>query len=159
MIGIDYSLVLVVLNFVLLLIILNKLLYKPITKFLNERQAKISADMDQASQSRDEAGQLVEQRKQELKDASDEMRQLMKKTKREAEDQAGDIIRNAQNQQKKILAETDAQLATEKRKAMHELEDQVSGLIAEVAGKVIADKMDPATDAKLISQLLKERGV
>ena len=159
MIGIDYSLLIVILNFVVLLIILNKLLYKPIRKFLQDRQAKIASDMDQAVQSREAAGQLVEQRKQELKDASEEMRQLMKKTKREAEDQASDIIRQAQNQQKKILTETDVQLATEKKKALHALEDQVAGFIADVAGKVIADKMDRDTDAKLIEQLLKERGV
>ncbi|MCD4829492.1 MAG: F0F1 ATP synthase subunit B [Candidatus Cloacimonetes bacterium] len=159
MIGIDYSLLIVILNFVVLLIVLNKILYKPITKFLRERQAKIADDMDQAVKSRDEAGQLVEQRKQDLKASTEEMRLLMSKTKHEAEDQAGDIIRQAHGQQKKILAETDALLITEKKKAMQELESRVARLIADVAGKIIADKMDEETDAALIEQLLKERGV
>ncbi len=46
MITINYAFIIVILNFILLLVILNKLLYKPIKKFLEERQAKIEADLD-----------------------------------------------------------------------------------------------------------------
>ena len=45
MISIDYSLIIVILNFVLLLIVLNKLLFKPMKKFLSDRQQEVEKEM------------------------------------------------------------------------------------------------------------------
>ena len=45
MISIDYSLLLVILNFVVLILVLDKLLYKPIKKFLADRQNEIAKNI------------------------------------------------------------------------------------------------------------------
>ena len=76
MISIDYSLIIVILNFVLLLIVLNKILYKPIKKFLSERQQKIASDLDEAKASRKQAEELVEQKSNELKQSAEEIRKM-----------------------------------------------------------------------------------
>jgi len=53
--AIDFSIIAVILNFVLLLIILNSLLYKPLSKFLADRQNKIQSDVNEANLSLEKA--------------------------------------------------------------------------------------------------------
>ena len=66
MISIDYTLIIVILNFIVLLAVLNKILYKPIKKFLEERKQTIANDMDGAKKSREDAEELVFQRQTHL---------------------------------------------------------------------------------------------
>ena len=157
MITVDYSLLIVIANFVLLLIILNKILYKPMKKWLTERSEKISSDIDEAARSREEAGNILEQQKQELIESSEEIRKMQQRARREAEDQAKGILDNARKQQKEIVQETEAQVAHVRKQTVEELESELAGMIAAVSAKIIADKMDPQTDKKLIDKLLQDR--
>ncbi len=157
MITIDYSLLIVIANFVLLLIILNKILYKPMKKWLTERTQKISGDIDDAARTREEAAKLLDQQKQELIESSEEIRKMQHRAKREAEDQAKDILDNAAKQQKEIVQDTEAQIAHVRKQTIESLESEIAGMIANVSAKIIADKMDPQTDKALIDKLLQDR--
>ncbi len=157
MITIDYSLLIVIANFVLLLIILNKILYKPMKKWLTERSEKISGDIDEAARSREEAGKILEQQKQELIASSEEIRKMQHRARREAEDQAKDILDNAHKQQKQVVQDTEAQIAHVRKQTIEDLESELAGMISSVSAKIIADKMDPETDRKLIDKLLQDR--
>ena len=110
MISINYAFILVILNFILLLIVLNKILYKPIKKFLIERQKKIASDMDNAEASKLEAEKLVQEKESELKASAEDVRKMKKLAKRDAESQAVAIMKNAKDQEKKILKDTEEQL-------------------------------------------------
>ncbi len=157
MITIDYSLLIVIANFVLLLIILNKILYKPMKKWLTERSEKISGDIDEAARSKEEAAKILDQQKQELIESSEEIRKMQHRARREAEDQAKEILDGAKKQQKDIVQETEAQVAHVRKRTMEELEVELAGMIASVSATIIADKMDPETDKKLINKLLQDR--
>lgn len=147
----------VILNFILLLIVLNKLLYKPIKQFLMERQQKISDDIDQAKASRDEAEELVQEKEEELKGSAEDIRKMKGAAKRDAENQATDILKSAKNQEKKILKDTEDQLQNEKIKVMHEIEGELATMISDLSAKFISDKMNGSSDEELIKKMLVER--
>ncbi|MFO7896089.1 MAG: F0F1 ATP synthase subunit B [Candidatus Cloacimonadales bacterium] len=157
MISIDYTTIFVILNFVLLLIVLNKLLYKPINKFLAERKQKISEDMDAAKKSREEAQQFVSQKEEELKKSSEEVRGLKKKAAKDAEKQASEIVKAAMDREKKILGDTEELLQNEKSKVLQELSNELSGMVSELTAKFVSESMQDADDQKLIKKMLAER--
>ena len=157
MINIDYTLIIVILNFVLLLLILNKILYKPIKKFLMERQKKIADDLDQAKDSREKAGKLVEEKEQELKISAEEIRKMKHASKRDAEDQATTIIKSANDQEKKILKDTEEQLKHEKEKVMEEIEDELTAMVSDLSSKFLSEKLDEKKDVNLIKKVISER--
>ena len=157
MISIDYTLIIVILNFVVLLIVLNKLLYKPINKFLDERKAKISEDIDAAKKSREDASLFVQQKENELKKSSEDIRTLKKSATKDAENRASEIVKSAMDQEKKILRETENQLLNEKDKVMGEIGEELSEMISKLSAKYISESMKDGDDTDLINKLLEER--
>ncbi|MCD6181775.1 MAG: F0F1 ATP synthase subunit B [Candidatus Cloacimonetes bacterium] len=158
MINIDYTLILVILNFVVLLLILNKVLYKPIQTFLEERQKKINDDIDAARTSREEADKLVETRSEELKKSSAEIRKMKQAAKRDAEYRAAEILREAKENEKRIALETENQIALERKKVMAQLQGELGGMIADLSEKFLSKKLDASVDTEIIEQMLTERG-
>ncbi len=158
MISIDYTLIIVILNFALLIIVLNKLLYKPIKKFLSERQVQISNDIDSAEKSRVEATELVASKKSELKNSALEIRQMKQNAKKDAENQASEIVKSAKDHEKKILRDTEEQLEHEKNKTVGIIEEELTEMIADFTEKILSGKMDGKADDALIKKMISERG-
>ncbi|MCF7919340.1 MAG: F0F1 ATP synthase subunit B [Candidatus Cloacimonetes bacterium] len=156
MISIDYSLIIVILNFVLLLIVLNKLLFKPMKKFLSDRQQEVKKEMTDARINREEAVKLLKQRDEELKSSSEEIRNLTKQAKREAEKNSEEILKEAKARERAIVKESEEMIELRKSEAVKEIEADVINLVSELTGKIIGKKIDSDTDKKLIDSLMKE---
>ena len=157
MISIDYSLIIVILNFVLLLIVLNKILYKPIKKFLEERQQKIASDLDEAKASRLQADKLVEEKSDALKQSAEDIRKMKSAANSDAESKAKDIVMIAKDQEKRILQDTKDQLKTEKVKVIGDIEDELTEMVAELSSKFLSEKLDEKQDKELIKKIISER--
>lgn len=158
MISIDYTLILVILNFAFLIIVLNKLMYKPIKRFLSERQGQISSDIDSAKESRAKAAELVEAKGAELKNSAEEIRVMKQSAKKDAENRATDIVKSAKDHEKKILKDTEEQLEHEKQKALLEIESELTDMIADFTEKILDGKLDSKSDNAMIRKMISERG-
>jgi len=156
MISIDYSLIIVILNFVLLLIVLDKLLFKPMKKFLSDRQQEVTKEMTDARINREEADKLLKQRDVELKSSSEEIRTLTKQAKKEAEKHSEEILKEAKIRERVILQESEQQIELRKSEAFKEIEADVINLVSDLTGKIIGKKIDADADKKLINSLMKE---
>ena len=156
MISIDYSLIIVILNFILLLIILNKILYKPIKQFLVERQSSIATDLEQAEKSKVEAEELVKKQEDEFKQSAHEIRKIKEQAKKDAEMKGDEIIKEARGREKAILADTEKQLAHEKQKVLHEIEGELGERITSLTSTIIGKHIDEKIDAAMIDRLLEE---
>ena len=53
-----------IVNFSILLFLLNKLLFKPLGKYLNEREITIKNNIDQAEKTNQDAQALIEEQKE-----------------------------------------------------------------------------------------------
>ncbi len=157
MISIDVSLVVVILNFILLLIVLNKVAFKPLREMLEKRQKQIQDDIDSAGKSKEDAQQLLKTQEEEYKQATTEARHLRDKIKKEAQIEADKIIDEAHAQNKKLLADGEKRLEMESKKALKSLEGEVATLVAELSSKVLGTKIDSEKDKELIEKMLKER--
>ncbi len=154
MISINYAFIIVILNFILLLIVLNKMLYKPIKKFLAEREQKIASDIDDASGNKVKSEKLVKQKHEELKQSAEDIRKMKQLAKRDADKQASEIMDNAHTQEKKILKDTEDQLAHERDKVMKEIEGDLSELVTELSAKFLSEKINVENDKKMISKII-----
>jgi len=156
MITINYAFIIVILNFILLLIILNKLLYKPIKKFLEERQAKIAADLDNAKLFREEAEEKALEKEKDLKESAEEIRKMKQAARRDAEKKSSNIIKEAKEKERKIIIETEDQLLHEKEKVIQEIEGELTTMIADLSEKFLSQKIDKEEDLRLLNKLIKE---
>ena len=122
-----------------------------------ERQKKIASDMDNAEASRQKAEKLVQKKENELKASAEDVRKMKKAAKRNAENQAVDIMKNAKNQEKKILKDTEEQLVHEKEKVMKEIEGELTEMVTNLSAKFLSEKVNDKKDRDLIKKMLTER--
>ena len=158
MISIDYTLIIVILNFIVLMAVLNKILYKPIKQFLAERKKAITNDMDGAKKSHEDAIELVSKREEELKSSAEEIRKMKQSSRRDAEGKASEILKEAKNQEKRILKDTEAQLEHEKAKTLQELESELANMVSDLSEKFLSGKIDDNKDKELIKGIIAQRG-
>ena len=158
MISIDYTLIIVVLNFILLLIVLNKLLFKSISKFLKERQKKIEQDLINAEEANKKAAELVLLKEEEFQKSAQEARRLKEIAKHEAEKNADSLIQSAKFKEREILKETESKLEREREKAIEEIKADIIGLVSSVTGKILAKDLNNEDDKVFIDQLISKRG-
>lgn len=155
--GIDLKLIIAqIVNFSILLFVLNKLLYKPIYNMLDERQTKIEKglkDSDIATKSREEAEKTAEETKQK---AFNEAKEIIKEAKENAVSESSAIVKKANDQAERVLSSAKEEAVLMKTNALKEARKDILSLVIVALNKIVKDEMDEATKERLSRAALKE---
>jgi F-type H+-transporting ATPase subunit b len=92
-----------IINFVVLLFILKRLLYKPIREIMEKRRGLIEKTVEGAERAKKEALELKEKHQEELKNLSELRIQMLEKVKEEAETERKKVMSEAEKEAKKII--------------------------------------------------------
>lgn len=141
MISVDWTLGLQFLNFVILLIILNKLLYKPLQKIIAERREKIDGSQAKAKElesSIEEKMNAYQQQLNEAKALANEERSSLKKAAVEEETV---ILSEAHGKAGEKLQTIKQQVADEADKASQTLKKEAEALAGQIATKVLGREL------------------
>ena len=137
LISVDKSLIVQFVNFFILLFILQRLLYKPFLAKMEERSNAIKQSLDQAQAARAEAVRQQEENEAKLRAAYVEAAAIREQALKEAAEESRKHIEAAQNQARRLVDDTKAQLDAEVRRARDELRREVSDLAVAVAEKLV----------------------
>ncbi|KKR31197.1 MAG: ATP synthase subunit b [Candidatus Gottesmanbacteria bacterium GW2011_GWC2_39_8] len=121
-------------NFLVLVVVLTKFLYKPTLKMLDERKKKIEEGLLLTDKMREEKEKLDKKGEQILNKAKDEAASIIEEGKKTAKNLEKDILAKAQNEAREIVAKSkrDAVLAREEEeKKLEEKTVEVAGLMVE----------------------------
>ncbi len=154
MVSVDYSLILVILNFIVLMWLLNKFIFQNVKTFLEKRQEKIASELEETEKARVQAQELVLQKEQELKKADLEIRGERKRMLDKAEGQANQILSEAKSREKQILQESKKELLSQKDAVVSGIGDEMAALVAKISEKIIGQKLDEKSDAELIKKMI-----
>ena len=135
LINLDRSLIVQMINFVVLLFILHRLLYRPLVAKMEERTTAIKHSLDQAQAARAEAARAQQENEARLRQAHAEAAAIREQALKEAGDEARKQMEAAQAQARRIVDDTKAQMNAEIRRARDELRAEVSELATAVAEK------------------------
>ena len=116
-----------VVNFLLIMLLLTALLYKPVRKALIQRQERIAQGLRDAERAREAAAEAEQEKENILFAARDESQQLRAQAIREAET-AGQEIR----------ARAEAEASAIRQRAQQEAEEQKAALLVEAQKDIAA---------------------
>jgi F-type H+-transporting ATPase subunit b len=143
-----------VINFLLLLWILQRFLYKPVSNMLSARTKRVQESLAEADRVRQEAAAARSQYEQQLEaerrrsfDAAQQAIQDGQKA-REA------ILVQAQKEAEEIRSRAHAEGERERQQMLAELRTQVADLAILASEKVIGQAMDQPTQRRLIDDFL-----
>ena len=147
-----------IVDFVILLIFLRLVVYKPLCRLLANRSDHIANSIAAAEQERQEAEQLKAGYEAEMRRAREQAQEIVQKATRAGEDQALQIVSNAKNEAEKLKENAHAEIEREKQRAIAELRDQVATLSVLVAGKIINESITEGIQRSMIEDFIKEAG-
>lgn len=143
-----------VLTFLLLLILLRLVAWKPLLGALEARERAIKGDLDEARRERDEAQKVLTEHRALVEQARRERADAVEAGRKDAERLKEEILAEGRRQRDQILAQTQAQIASQVREASAEIRAATADLAIEVAGKLLARELDDPSHRKLVEEHL-----
>lgn len=144
-----------VLNVVILLFILKIILYKPLTKLLQERERHIKKGVEDAENAKILLKESESSREKMLKEARAEGQSMVESARKTGEQVRTDILAKAQDEAQRFISAGQEMVESEKAKALQEVRTQAVDLVVKAAEKLLKSKLDADKDAQLIKESIE----
>lgn len=145
-----------IVNLLVLFLILRKLLWKPVSKFMENRRQLINDDLDNAKRDREEAQSLLEEHRQLLAQNKGEAAKIIDNAVRQADLRKDEIIAQAGQETAAMLERAKVEIAQEQAKVMQELRADISSLSVAVAEKMLTRTLTPEDQEAIFTAVLEE---
>lgn len=144
-----------IINIVIFYLILRLLLFKPVRKFMSQREQRIQSQLDEAERMKKEAEAIQAEYDGKLAEADAACKQIIA-TGRKLNTEAGQkVIDEAQEEAAKILSQAREEAQEQKTKILDSAKGDLTDLAVEMAGRVLKFedqvKERVASDAKELS--------
>lgn len=145
-----------VINFLILLYLLNRFLFKPVLARLDERSTTISKGLEDAETAARDRELARAEREAAVAEARKEANEMVARANKIAEDTRNQILTDARAEAEKISGRAREEIVAEKDRAMAEIRGQVAELALAAAGKLVRSQMDDPTQRRLVEEFLVE---
>jgi F-type H+-transporting ATPase subunit b len=144
-------------SFLILLVLLKKLAWKPVLGAINERERSIEDALNRAEIAREEIASLTNQNESLLKQARAERDEILKQAKILKDQIVAEAKDSAQAEGAKMIEKAKMEIDNQKIAALSEVKNQVASLSLEIAEKVLRHQFqDKQKQEVLVSELLKD---
>ena len=136
-------------NFVILIGILAKFLYKPFLRILDERRQKIRDALDSA--------EAMNRRADEKMDAY--TKRIIREAKSKADQEARAILDDAGERASKMITDARDEIERDKAKAREDMKGEIRDLALLAASRILEEEIAPnERQEQIVDQILKEQG-
>lgn len=146
------------LNFALLLLILNKYLAPAGRKVAEERHDQIKVALDEAAKLRDQAAKKLSEYETRIAGVDSEIDKLVAGIRADAEADKKRILENAEKQAAQMKKDAEQRIAAEIELARAHLAEEVASAAANAARKLIREKTTPDDQKRLVSTFISGLG-
>ncbi|RME99124.1 MAG: ATP synthase F0 subunit B [Chloroflexi bacterium] len=157
--GIDpLVLIVYIINFGLVLFLLQRFAYKPILGMLEQRQQRISDSLAAADKAAEEAAQQRVEFEKELAKARQSSQEDARKAAEATEKMRQEILAAARQEAEDIKSKAREEAEQEKQAIMADLQKQAADLAMQITNKVVGEAVDENAQRKLVNQFLADLG-
>lgn len=143
-------------TFILLLLILRKVAWKPILSALDQREAAIKDSLEKAEKAKDEAQRILYENQANLSKAEEESKKIVEQGRIYAEKLKDQVIKESKDQAQKMLIEASAEIERKKDAAFGELKSQIADLVIQTTEKVLGETVDKNVHKKIADKYINE---
>lgn len=156
MLDINGTIIVQIINFLLMVVILSFVAYKPIMKMMQERSDKIASDLDNAEKERLTAEELKRDYQRQLNDARKQAQQILDKAVQQAEAAKDDVLSATKLENAKLLKQVQDELTREREKMFVEVRSQIVSLSIDCAAKILAREVNKADNERMINDYVSK---
>ena len=148
----------VLLNTLLIFFTAKKYLFVPVKNMIDSRQKDIDTMNEEAGAAKQQAADLQAEYQQKLNQAQATSERIVKEAVSRAQSREEEIIRKANQEASAIMDKASADIEMEKKKAINDAKNEISGLAMAIAGKVVERELNAADQSSLIDSFIDGLG-
>ena len=145
-----------IITFLLLVAILKKFAWGPLLKAIDDREARLKADLDGAKESRKQAEALKLEIDEQMKGLDVKSREILDQAAKEGDALRAKLKSDAENDAQKIRDKTKAELAEERDRLVRELRKDVAALSVMAAEKLVRKSVDADVQKSVLDAFFKD---
>jgi len=142
--------------FLILLVVVQRFLFKPFNSILQQRQEQIANNLANADAQREKAEALRKDYEAHLAGIADEAREKLEQATRDAEAARQRLLESAKTEIDELHRRNEAQLALEREQLRRELRTEMADIAVMAAGKALRAQLTPALQTAVNDQVIAE---
>jgi len=158
LISLDKSLIIQMLNFLILLAILHRLLYKPLLAKMQERGVAIKTSLEAAEAARAEAARQQEESAERIRAAYAEAQSIRAAALKEAAEEQRKLVESARREAQLLVESARAQTEADIRRAREELRREVTDIAIAVAEKLVRKSLRDEEHRRIVDDAIARIG-
>jgi F-type H+-transporting ATPase subunit b len=158
LINLDRSLIIQLFNFLLLLWLLHRFLYKPLLAKMQERTGAIQKSLEEAQVARAQAAKQQEENAERLRAAHAEAEAIRARALKEAAEEQRKLVEAARAESQRMVESAKAQLETETRRAREDLRREVADLAVAVAERLVRKSLRDEDHRRIVAEAVARIG-
>ena len=151
-----YQLLFQVVNFGVLIFVLNRFLYRPILKIVESRNRKIEDSIKAAEESFKEKAKLSELKKLAVAEAQIEAVKIVEAAKHQADSAGKQIVAEAQIEAETAVAKKMTLLSDKLEQEEKRLQDRISSLVITTTRQVLKTSLGKEEQQRIVDRQIKE---
>ncbi len=157
-INFDLTFLLQLINFLVLVVILYKFLFKPLTKFMENRAEGIRNSLDEAKRARDEVVRARAEYEESLRTARQEAATLRQRMDREIAEERERLMQHSREEAQRLLSQARTEIEQEVRRAKSELRKEVVHTSVSAAEQLLQRSITEEDHRRLAEQYIEDLG-
>jgi F-type H+-transporting ATPase subunit b len=145
-----------IVNITVLFFVLRAVLFRPVTRFMENRAKKVQDSLDQAEKERAQAKGLLKQYEDQLQRVEEEATEIVRAATETARAEADRIIAEGRAQAARILEKGRKQLDAERKAAMAVFRADAAALVIDASGRLIRRELNGDDNRAQAELLLRE---
>ncbi len=144
-----------VINFLILVWLLKRYLYKPILKAVDEREKKIAAQLEDAEAKKDEAKKERDDFQKKNKDFDGQRNDMMSKVVEEAKTERQHLLEEARKEYAALRIKLDEAMKEEQQNLHNEITDRIQKEVFVISGKTLSDLASFSLEEQIVKVFLE----
>lgn len=145
-----------IVNFLILLVLLRAVAWKPILRALETRETSINDALDRAEVAKSEAERILSENQKALLKAEEESQRVLRESREYAERIQSEASAKAQEESRRMLDLANQEIERSKQQALNELRGEVANLAVGGAEKILKESLDGARHQRILDEYLQQ---
>ena len=145
-------------NLFIQMLIIKKFFLDKVLAILDQRRSAANKEITEAKAAKDEALTIKKTYEDNMLQATAKANEILQTAQKTAAERSEKIIAEAQTSAAQIKSTASADIAQEKKKAINDAKNEISGLAMAIAGKVVEKELGESDQSQLIDRFINELG-
>ena len=145
-------------NLLVMFLILRRFLFKPVQRMFDMRRKQVEDIYAEAREERSQAEDMKQEYETRMASAREEADGLVRNAVQTAQRRSDAIVQEAKSEATHLKQKAESEIEQEKRKAYSELMGEISGMAADIAGRMVEREINPDDHRELVEEFIKSAG-